>query len=443
MKTITYELSISRLAITKVLGMLWQGAYFLPTAALRMHDLPEIALPDDRFVRVTPTLAGICGTDLHLAFIQGDPRIAPAALPGNSKTYLGHEVVGEVVEVGKGVRTLQVGDRVVLQSGDTCQSLEREPLCRQCALGNYSLCEVGESRVAHVPRRTRRRAGAGRATSAPHAGHAAGRVRGTLLACPTRDEKRGRAESVGAGWSEEIIAHELRFFKVPDDIRDEQACLIEPGAVGVRSVLRRPPKAGDSVLVVGAGTIGLMSMQAVKAAQPNCRLVVMAKYPHQAEMARQKGADEVLMASEGYQGVARLTGAKYFRSKLGVENLVGGFDLIYDTVGTSRTLRDALRWTRAGGAVVLVGVEFKPMHVDLTPVWYQEVDLIGILGHGRERWEGEDISTFELVVKWLREGKMNFDNYISARYPLMEYRKALAVAADKRNKVVKVVLEPR
>ena len=399
MKTITYELDIPRLAFTKALGTVWRGAYFAPTSALRLHDLPPQPLPHERFVRVRPTLSGICGTDLHLAFIQGSPFIAPAALPGNSRTYLGHEVVGVVAEVGPAVQTLQVGDRVVLRNGDTCAVLGREPPCRHCAQGNYSLCEAGE--------------------------------------------KRGRVESVGGGWSDEIIAHELRFFQVPADIRDEQACLIEPGAVGVRAVLRRPPKAGDLVLVVGAGTIGLMTMQAVKAAQPGCRLVVMAKYAHQADLARQKGADEVITTREGYAGIARLTGGEYHRSKLGVENIVGGFDLVYDTVGTARTVTDCLRWTRAGGAVVLVGVEFKPMRVDLTPVWYQEVDLIGILGHGRETWQGEDIETFALVVRWLREGKLNFDGYLSARFPLSQYRQALAYAADKRNHVIKVALEPQ
>jgi threonine dehydrogenase-like Zn-dependent dehydrogenase len=398
MKTITYELNLPRLAFTKALGVLWRGAYFLPTAAMRLHEMPERPLPHERFVRVRPTLAGICGTDLHLAFIDGSPFIAPAALPGNSKTYLGHEVVGEVVEVGKGAQTLQVGDRVALQCGDTCRVLGREPMCRYCAEGQYALCEVGE--------------------------------------------KRGRVESVGAGWSEEIIAHELRFFKVPDDIRDEQACLIEPGAVGIRAVLRRPPRVNENVLVVGAGAIGLMTLQAVKAAQPQCHCVVMAKYPHQAEMARAHGADEIIGAREGYQGVARVTGAQYHRSKLGVENLVGGFDLIYDTIGTARTVTDCLRWARARGVVVLVGVAFKPLRVDLTPIWYQEVDLIGMIGHGREEWAGEKIETFALVVKWLREGKMNFDNYISARYPLSAYRQALAHAADKRQRVIRVALAP-
>src|SRR5512143_347940 len=354
MKTITYELNIPRLVLTKALGIVWRGAYFAPTSALRMLDVPSGPLPDPRFVRLRPTLAGICGTDLHLAYIQGSPFIAPAALPGNSRTYLGHEVVCDVVETGPAVETLTVGDRVALRNGDTCAVLGRVPPCRQCAQGNYSLCEAGE--------------------------------------------KRGCAESVGGGWSEEIVAHELRFFKVPPDIRDEQACLIEPCAVGVRAVLRRPPRSGDRVLVVGAGTIGLMTLQAVKAAQPDCRLVVMAKYPHQVALAKQRGADEVIAPREGYRGVARLTGGEYHRSTLGVEFVAGGFDLIYDTIGTARTVTGCLRWGRSGGAVVLVGVEFKPMTVDRTPVWYQAVDLIGLVGHGREKWEGQPIETFALVV---------------------------------------------
>ena len=69
--------------------------------------------------------------------------------------------------------------------------------------------------------------------------------------------------------------------------------------------------------------------------------------------------------------------------------------------------------------------------------------MLGILGHGRETWQGEEIETFALVVKWLREGKLNFDGYISARFPLAQYRRAIAYAADKRNKVIKVVLEPQ
>jgi hypothetical protein len=68
--------------------------------------------------------------------------------------------------------------------------------------------------------------------------------------------------------------------------------------------------------------------------------------------------------------------------------IVGGFDVTFDCVGSAHTVQDSLRWTRAGGTVVLVGVSLQPLRVDLSPVWYQEVRLIGIVAHGMEMWNG-------------------------------------------------------
>jgi len=188
-----------------------------------------------------------------------------------------------------------------------------------------------------------------------------------------------------------------------------------------------------------------MVLQAVKAAQPECRLVVMAKYAHQAEMARQKGADEILMSAEGYAGVARLTGARYYRSKFGVENLVGGFDVIYDTVGTARTLNGCLRWARAGGAVVLVGVEFKRMHVDLTPVWYQEISLIGSLSHGLEQWplgSHDRYSTFAIAAELMARGLIHPEKLITHRFALTDFPTAFSTADGKaRTRAIKVVFD--
>jgi threonine dehydrogenase-like Zn-dependent dehydrogenase len=113
-------------------------------------------------------------------------------------------------------------------------------------------------------------------------------------------------------------------------------------------------------------------------------------------------------------------------------------------VGKPATLRDALRWTRAGGAVVLVGVHLAPMHIDLTPVWYEEIDLIGMMAHGAEEWEGEHISTFDLVVRLLREGKLNFDGFITHRFPLFRYREAITTAVEQdRTHAIKVIFDYR
>ena len=112
--------------------------------------------------------------------------------------------------------------------------------------------------------------------------------------------------------------------------------------------------------------------------------------------------------------------------------LLGGFDLIFDVVGIESTLNNALRWTRAGGTVVLVGVNLHRMRLDVTPIWYQEVDLIGAVGHDVVTWEGETLSTFELAMRWMQMGKLDCDKLLTHRFPLDDYREAFLTATDKQ-----------
>ncbi|MGQ9459581.1 MAG: zinc-binding dehydrogenase, partial [Anaerolineae bacterium] len=123
--------------------------------------------------------------------------------------------------------------------------------------------------------------------------------------------------------------------------------------------------------------------------------------------------------------------------------LLGGFDVIFDVVGVAQTLNDALRWTRAGGTVVLVGADLHRMTLDLTPVWYQEVDLLGAIGHDVVSWEGENLSTFELAMRWMAFGRLQVQELLTHRFPLAAYRQAFLVARDKRTyRSIKVALEP-
>jgi 2-desacetyl-2-hydroxyethyl bacteriochlorophyllide A dehydrogenase len=124
--------------------------------------------------------------------------------------------------------------------------------------------------------------------------------------------------------------------------------------------------------------------------------------------------------------------------------LLGGFDVVYDCVGIPSTLKDALRLVHAGGTVVLVGVYLEPMKIDLTPIFYWEVDLIGVLAHGAEDWQGERISTYELIARLMREGKMKTDGFITHTFRLPQYREALATAIQQpRTHSIKVVFDYR
>jgi threonine dehydrogenase-like Zn-dependent dehydrogenase len=160
-------------------------------------------------------------------------------------------------------------------------------------------------------------------------------------------------------------------------------------------------------------------------------------------MAKAYGATRTFLASDdGYAEAARLTGGRLYEGRTGNRMLLGGFDVVFDVVGIAATLNSALRWTRAGGTVVLVGVNLHRMKLDLTPVWYQEVDLIGAVGHDVVTWEGEAISTFELAMRWMGNGTLRVEPLLTHRFALDDYRQAFAVAVDKaKYRSVKVAFE--
>jgi threonine dehydrogenase-like Zn-dependent dehydrogenase len=229
---------------------------------------------------------------------------------------------------------------------------------------------------------------------------------------------------------------------VPQDLNDDQASLIEPSAVALHAVLRRPPQAGEQVLIIGAGIIGLLVLQAARIVSPQAQITVMARYPHQAEMAKRLGADQVMAGREAAYGrVAEITGAKHYRFPLNRGMLLGGFEVVYDCVGKANTIVDGLRWARAGGTYVLVGIAFESLKVDLSPVWYQEVDLLGSQTFGVEDWRGRRAHTFDLVIEMMQEGALRHEGLITHRFPLSQLRRAVAAAQDRRSGAIKVTLD--
>jgi threonine dehydrogenase-like Zn-dependent dehydrogenase len=150
-------------------------------------------------------------------------------------------------------------------------------------------------------------------------------------------------------------------------------------------------------------------------------------------IARSYGAQNTFLATDdGFSEVARLTGGKLYEGRSGNRMLLGGFDIIFEAVGTEVTLNQALRWARAGGTVVLVGVSLHRLKLDVTPIWYQEVDLIGAVGHDAVTWEEESLSTFELAMRWMQTGDLDCEGLLTHTFPLDAYRQAFSTAADKR-----------
>ncbi len=390
MRAIYVDKVLPKMLLVKTLGQAWPGVTWSPLSSTSVTDLPMPELPGDRWLRVHNHQCGICASDLSFLYVHVDPSVGPAALPGNQRFYLGHEVVSTVEVAGHGVTRFKPGDRVVMDTrflGQTCLSQEIEPLCRHCAVGDYGLC---------------------------------------LNASANRGPR-----GVGGGWGDGYTAHESEVYPVPDDITDDQAMLIEPMAVGLHAVMRRPPADGDHVLIVGCGTIGLLTLQAARAVAPGCRITALARYPHQAEAARRFGANDVISRAS-YAEMARLTGARYYSAPMNKGMLLGGFDKIYDCVGTAQTLEDSLRWAAGGGAVVMVGIDLARLKIDLNPIWYQEVDLVGSSVHGFDAWQGRRRHTYDWVIDLLRAGKLTVDGVITHRFRFEQYREAVATTQDKK-----------
>jgi hypothetical protein len=157
------------------------------------------------------------------------------------------------------------------------------------------------------------------------------------------------------------------------------------------------------------------------------------------------GAAHILYPQDSYQGVERATGAKLLTGMFDNKMLLGGYEVIYDTIGSKETIHNSLRWARAGGTVVLAGLSLHTMHLDLTPIWYQEIDLIGTLAHGAETWpigSREKRSTFSIAAELIENEQLHPEKLITHRFALTDYRVALSTATAKsRSRAIKVVFD--
>lgn len=400
MRTIYVDKDIPRALVVKALRPVWRNVAFSAISPSKFAEIPEPALPGSRWVRVRNRLCGICASDVSLLFVEADPDVSPVALPGYQRIYLGHETVGEVVEIGSAVTRVKLGDRVVMDTrfqGATCLSQEIAPICDHCAAQNFTRCENASAGIG--PR------------------------------------------GVGGGFSDSYTAHETEIYAVPESLSADQAMMVEPLSTGMHAALKRTPKKGQRALVVGSGIVGLSVLQCVRAVAPECHLSAVARHPHQAEAAKRLGADEVIRGEDVYLATERITGAKLYTGLFGNRTLLGGFDVVYDSIGSARTLQDSLRWTRAGGSVVMVGFELERQKLDLNPIWHQEIDLTGIYAHGGEDWHGGRTRTYDVVIEQLGRNALTVEGLVTHRFPLARWREAIETTLDKHTGAIKVAFD--
>ncbi|MHA1483245.1 MAG: zinc-dependent alcohol dehydrogenase [Candidatus Heimdallarchaeaceae archaeon] len=397
-----YDVSIPKFLLSKILKPIWKDVVFSGIGLIVYKNNYEFSIQDPKEVLTKTLRGGICGSDLHLILLDFDLNVLPAIIPSPNPRYMGHECVGEIIEVGDSVSKLQKGQKFVVQKGACCLMHSADNLCKHCVDGNFWLC-----------------INAGKFIEFSH-------------------------YDAAGGWGSGFVYHEEQLLPIPDSITTDQAVLIEPLACSLRGVLRAGSSNKNQILIIGAGTIGLCTLAALKAVFPETNVTIIARHDFQAEQAKKLGADDVFQSKDIFTLVKEKTNAIEYKGIFGNKALIGGFDLVYDCVGNETTVHNALRWTKGGGKVMLLGIDLKQGKIDYSPIWYQEIDLTGSLIHGVESWEEESLSTFELVIKFIEEGKIpsSISDLITHRYKLHDYKKAIKTALDKKkNESIKVVFD--
>jgi threonine dehydrogenase-like Zn-dependent dehydrogenase len=288
----------------------------------------------------------------------------------------------------------------------SCRQRSLEPVCAACARGDYGLC---------------RRTQDGPIGTGPMIGY-----------CPT----------VGGGWSAEFVAHHTQLHSA-EGVGDDVAVLADPLASALRPVLLHPPLEGDVVLVIGAGTIGILTVKSLRAIGWTGPLACVARYDFQAELARRAGADAVFRtADETYRWAEQMPGAVAHKPTLAGRFVEGGPSLVFDTVGSQATIGDAFALTREGGKVVLVGAAAR-VTADYTRLWYRQLTVAGIFAYGNAPFRGADRDIYDSSLELLRTDGFADLNMVTHVYPLEEYRAALAAALDKGgHRSTKVAFRP-
>ncbi len=397
MKTILFEGKLSKIVAIKALSKISKRAYHLPISPVRKVTLPDPKLPGNNWVRVKNILSGICGSDMTFYTCGQQASMAFYPMPGSDITYLGHETVGRLVEVGSDCGEFNIGDRVVMRKYMSCCDINGvTPLCPSCQAGNFAACQ----NYGVVPQNKVTR---------------------------------------GAGFGDSYIAPVSQLMKVDDCLSDTEAMLIEPFAVSLHSVCKHIPAKGDNVLVIGAGMIGLNIIQFVKHFQPHCTVHVIERNPNKQDIARKLGADNFL-SGELYQAVCNATGATMF-TKGSNTMVMGGFDVIYDCVGKGKFLNHTLRWLKAHGTLVKVGYQMSSTKFDETPIWWQGLHIIGVDSHGTETIDGKQLHSFDYVHQLMANKQIITDGFVTHTFKLDNYKKAFKLLIENPTNTIKVVLD--
>jgi len=308
-------------------------------------------------VLVKVDACGVCGTDVHI--VEGTSRSAPPVV-------LGHEYAGTVTDAAKGVPGLVPGDRVGVDPNIACGT------CYYCRRGLVHLC--------------------------------------TGL--------RALGVDIDGGMAEYSIVPVQQLYRIPEGFTPEQSAFVEPVSCAIHGIDLARIMTGDSVVILGGGTIGLIMLQLARAAGAS-RIIVAEPLAHKRELAKELGGDTVLDPADLAAAVKDLTGV--------------GADVVIECVGSPRTAALAVDLARRGGTVEFFGVCPLGATIPLEPnaVYFKELTIVGSYVNP---------FTFARSIALLQSGRVRVDRFTIDTFPLDGVHDALAYQREGRT--IKSIIRP-
>jgi L-iditol 2-dehydrogenase len=336
------------------------------TAALKTQDgkfeidevnTPKLQGPDWVIARVK--VAGICGTDLrHWKKPEKELECK----------IMGHELAGEVIEVGPAVKNVKPGDRVVIET------LLGDDTCEWCNIQRYNLCP-------------------------------------NLYPV--------RMKTLSQAFAQYVAGPCRKFYKLPDNVSFEEATLLDTFSVGLHAIQLSGIKLNDKIVVIGAGCIGLGELQLAK----NCGadVLIIDKVESALKLAKELGADEIVnSAKENVQDrVKAFTNGR-------------GADIVFECAGGTAmpvTLPEAVSFSRINGKVVIVGGFEKDQQIQLNWSHIQMSEIRLIPSASYSYWD--IYPEMQISLDLLAKGKMNAKKMITHSFPLTEINDAFETALQK------------
>jgi L-iditol 2-dehydrogenase len=341
-----------------------------------------IQMPGKAEVLLRIDAVAICATDLDV-ISHGPPAMIEGGLPFNKNFTPGHEYMGTVVALGPSVDEFEIGDRVTVEIHSGCGQ------CKRCRMGMYTSCHNYGLNYGNVNK-----------------GH------------------RANGFTTDGGFKQYAVNNINTLIKVPDKMSDEEATLVVTAGTTMYGLTELGGLiAGESLVVIGPGPIGLLGVAVAKAlgAGP---VILVGTRDSRLEIGKKLGADYILNINNEkdiVQSVKSIAGDK-------------GVDYVVECAGTEQALNDAIMMTNRGGKICLAAFPHEPVKINIPHMVINNIYMYGIRGEGR--------SATHRAMAFMNEGRFDAKIVHTHTFNMNELPTALKYARERIDGAIKVVIKP-